>query len=102
MRRTCAVDGCERLGRNKGFSNGSQRYGRICETHHKQFSLNRTSSSNGIFEGKFTIPNIVCQKCGWDKAPCDRHRIDPKKGYFKENVLVLCPNCHRLEHYKKP
>jgi len=50
---------------------------------------------------KSRIPNKSCQFCGWDKAFCDRHRIvEGKNGgvYSKENVVSLCPNCHRLIH----
>ena len=41
-----------------------------------------------------------CWHCGWD-GPCDIHRI--KSGsqggqYEDKNVVVLCPNCHRLVH----
>lgn len=42
-----------------------------------------------------------CQICGWD-GPCDRAHIIPKsKGgtYKSNNVLILCPNCHRLYDY---
>jgi hypothetical protein len=45
------------------------------------------------------LVNIKCDLCGWDKAPCDRHRIEKLKGYIKENVMILCPNCHRLATY---
>jgi hypothetical protein len=43
-----------------------------------------------------------CEKCGWDKAPCDvHHRHEKAKGgaHTIENAIVLCPNCHRLEHH---
>ena len=36
-----------------------------------------------------------CEICGWDATPCDRHRLDSTKKYCKENVVILCPNCHR-------
>lgn len=42
-----------------------------------------------------------CQVCGWNKANCDLHRIIPgNKGgkYTEDNIIVLCPNCHRLVH----
>lgn len=48
---------------------------------------------------KQLIDNSKCGRCGWDKAPCDRHRIIPELGYTLENVIVLCPNCHREQHF---
>jgi hypothetical protein len=42
-----------------------------------------------------------CERCGWDKARCDAHHRVPKaQGGFHTiaNGVVLCPNCHRLEH----
>lgn len=42
-----------------------------------------------------------CEKCGWDKARCDVHHIVHKKDGGKNiigNGIVLCPNCHRVEH----
>lgn len=56
----------------------------------------RYAKRKTYWEGRSSIPNKKCELCGWNKAPCDRHRIDNKKGYFAENVKVLCPNCHRL------
>ena len=42
--------------------------------------------------------DAACERCGWDKAPIDRHRVEPERGYVPENLKLLCPNCHRLEH----
>lgn len=45
-----------------------------------------------------------CQKCGWDKARCDVHHKEEKsKGgiHSLSNAMVLCPNCHRIEHEKE-
>jgi len=42
-----------------------------------------------------------CSICNWDKTNCDIHRIKGgKEGgkYEKSNVIVVCPNCHRLIH----
>ena len=58
---------------------------RSVENHHKKAKRN----------GKPWGDNQVCARCGWH-GPCDHHRLDKNKGYVQENVLVLCPNCHRL------
>jgi predicted restriction endonuclease len=36
-----------------------------------------------------------CAVCGWDEAPCDVAHIVPGVHEF-ENVVMLCPNHHRL------
>lgn len=93
QRRRCEHPGCTRLGRNKGAYKGKTRYDRFCSLHHK-------AAGDFSMKVRAEIPNHKCERCGWDKAPCDRHRIDPRRGYFRENIIVLCPNCHREEHHK--
>ena len=42
-----------------------------------------------------------CERCGWDKARCDVHHREHKaRGglHTLSNAIVLCPNCHRIEH----
>ena len=43
----------------------------------------------------------ACQLCGWDKARCDVHHREAKAQgglHTLANAIVLCPNCHRVEH----
>ena len=45
-----------------------------------------------------------CERCGWNEARCDVHHRTPKAMGGKHtvsNAVVLCPNCHRVEHAKK-
>jgi len=35
-----------------------------------------------------------CTICGWGKATCDLHHI--RKGNTLRDIIVLCPNCHRM------
>lgn len=45
-----------------------------------------------------------CQVCSWDKAQCDVHHKTKRKdgGTDKEsNLIILCPNCHRLADQNK-
>jgi hypothetical protein len=93
-RNICKIDGCNRLGRNKGMLNGKRIYGNVCEKH-------RSDGVTNGFNVKRNIENKKCEECGWDKAPCDRHRIIPILGYVDGNVKILCPNCHRIEEMKK-
>jgi len=96
----CSFVGCKKLGRNKGSYKGKTRYDHLCEIHHR-LRCHPDNPSGNLYYWKKLIENTKCEKCGWDKAPCDRHRINPKLGYVRENVKILCPNCHRLEEMKK-
>ena len=47
----------------------------------------------------------ICELCGYDKYPqiLEAHHKTPtsERGSSEpENIIILCPNCHRLEHYK--
>jgi hypothetical protein len=42
-----------------------------------------------------------CERCGWSAARCDVHHREAKATgglHTLANAIVLCPNCHRLEH----
>lgn len=79
----CKIKGCNRPQTSKGIRSGKRRYSTLCSAHH---ALKR-----GIRKASI---------CEWD-GPCDKHRARHGKDggrYRKGNVLVLCPNCHRLVH----
>lgn len=45
-----------------------------------------------------------CQLCGWAEAAVDAHHIVQVKDgglNIKENIIVLCPNHHRMADHKK-
>lgn len=45
-----------------------------------------------------------CERCGWSKARCDAHHRTAKASggmHTIANGMVLCPNCHRVEHEGK-
>ena len=90
-KKKCIVDGCLSMRRNKGLIDGKRFYGNLCDYHHRSHRDNDMARHI-----KQRIPNIECEVCGWNKAFCDRHRLNPKLGYTQENIKVLCPNCHRL------
>ena len=67
---------------------GSYAYYRFCNYHHKL-------SRYGLLDV------TSCERCGWDKSYLDAHRIKNGKDggkYENGNVLMLCANCHRIEH----
>jgi len=48
--------------------------------------------------------STVCVSCGWDKDECDVHHIRGRKienPHAHSNLILLCPNCHRLVHKGK-
>lgn len=106
----CNYGGCEKLAERVG--NGWRNY---CAIHRKlkfdgKQRRQRTRVGNGRLKNPYSksycrklIPAIKCSLCGWE-GPCDRHRI--KMGceggkYVEGNIIVLCPNCHRLVHLNK-
>ncbi len=45
-----------------------------------------------------------CQICGWNKEPgiLEAHHKDRNsKNNSEDNLLLVCPNCHSLEHFNK-
>lgn len=45
-----------------------------------------------------------CERCGWAEARCDVHHREHKaKGgsHTIANAIVLCPNCHRVQHERE-
>jgi 5-methylcytosine-specific restriction endonuclease McrA len=47
-----------------------------------------------------------CELCGYALVPeilCVHHKIEVRDGGSdgEDNLIVLCPNCHALEHQKK-
>lgn len=69
----------------------------------------KTPGSNGYRRGtspskewkrmKRKVDRSVCYRCGWNQTTCDLAHIKARSdgGSNKpENLIVLCPNCHRL------
>jgi len=88
----CIVSGCSNLAALA--KNGLFR--KVCNTHHSiKYGLKSSDQRR-----KEDFPACKCVLCGWE-GPCDRYRIvwgrDGGK-YVKGNVIILCPNCHRLVH----
>jgi len=85
----CKVPGCESpatLRHTK--ADGTRNYRGTCWAHSSRAGRTHNRSSSE-----------PCDHCGWNEAPCDRHRLQPVDGYVEGNVVVLCPNCHREIHF---
>ena len=45
-----------------------------------------------------------CERCGYDKEQCvlhAHHKDRDKKNNSRNNLEILCANCHYIEHFKK-
>ena len=85
----CCVDGCNNYTSSKGRINGKTYYSKYCSKHRAANKLDRKCNKRN-----------ECVLCGW-KGPCDLHRIKFGRDggrYIKGNIIVICPNCHRLIH----
>jgi len=48
--------------------------------------------------------DVGCARCDWKESTCDIHHINGRKiedPHNHKNLIILCPNCHRLAHNKK-
>lgn len=98
--RICAEPGCERLTGKGGVVKGHQIYKKWCQTHRKDPHPLRSVArvrGNYSLSLKQLLRKDACERCGWDEAICDLHRIEPGGAYTADNVITLCPNCHRVE-----
>lgn len=101
----CIIAGCNNLAaQHNRRKDGSFSYRKRCRSHSDKHGGYYSSGGN-VKRKKlgeaFDMDRSKCSLCGWDKAPCDRHRIvfgcDGGK-YTLGNTLSVCPNCHRLIH----
>lgn len=103
VRGTCSIPGCKNLMKyKKKHKDGTWTYENICQRHFRMkygYPMNSTTKKMGLEMSKLT--SEPCSKCGWNESYCDVHRIvEGKEGgkYELNNVIVLCPNCHRELH----
>lgn len=102
-----------RLTTKKVHSCGCYRSKVKSEWHKKNASWNKgkryqTKGNDDHYASKKAWVNAViflrgnkCERCGWDKAKCDVHHKTPRSRGGKNtinNAVVICPNCHRVEH----
>lgn len=98
---------CQKLNKKVHYKNNKE-----------QYFKNSLNNKKWFLELK---KELKCTKCGYNKHPAalDFHHLDPKDKkfnitltnypkYSKEQILdeikkcvVLCSNCHRIEHSKK-
>ena len=102
----CKEKGCSNLARiHSGYKGKEPHYEPLCSKHHikkygmmpskYKWSKKRTEQYRN---GTLLLSEQPCSRCGWNESYCHRHRVNPKIGYTKENLISLCPNCHQLLH----
>ena len=99
-RKRCMRADCNCLVRPRSRRKGKIIWDTICCACWKEDKGYPANYKN--FEQHTEFLTNKCERCSWD-GPCDRHRIILGKNggkYVHGNVLILCPNCHRLEHMK--
>jgi hypothetical protein len=88
------------------------RFGRKiqCKKCRKKFKRGKRNVASILQLSKKTTALILrrarfaCVLCGWNKSSCDIHHIVHKKlggTDSHENLIVVCPNCHREIHREK-
>lgn len=66
--------------------------------HYRQLIATEENGTRKLQQILLTLP---CANCGWQVGPRDVHHIIPAcEGGKNEmnNLITLCPNCHRLAH----
>ena len=48
------------------------------------------------------INTYRCKRCGWEGYCHVHHKDGNWKNNARENLIILCPNCHMDEHHGKP
>jgi len=89
----CKEASCNRIVRQYKV-NGKMYYDKICEKHHKL----KYGMLKSLYWKQYFGKGKPCELCGWNEGSCDKHRKDKSKGYTKDNIEMLCPNCHSLIH----
>jgi hypothetical protein len=91
----CEIQGCDNKQVSKGLYKGRKRYDCYCSIHRQIIK-----EKGGYAASFYKMQRKKCELCAWI-GPCDRHRIISAKGrgkYTKDNIIIVCPNCHRLIH----
>jgi hypothetical protein len=98
-RKKCCVSRCKNLGAWKNSTKGKVYRSPMCSYHNGlRWGRKKTSWKRAWMKKINTTP---CSICGWDRDKVDIHRVVQGKdggAYKQDNVIGLCPNCHRLVH----
>jgi endogenous inhibitor of DNA gyrase (YacG/DUF329 family) len=98
---------CEACG--SPFTPSRERAARFCSQGcHLRLLAQRRSARSGIFgttkKAKATLLRELgrCERCSYNAVPgileLHHHDRNPRHNH-RENVILLCPNCHSLDHF---
>jgi hypothetical protein len=73
-------------------------------THFRSGSQNPNYKESGTNYREVALRSKknICERCGWAKyvKVLEVHHVDRNRSNNAlENLLILCPTCHRVEHY---
>lgn len=79
---------------------------RVCKNVHMwQTSPPKFATGESRYRQRaFEAHGARCQECGWDDIPDvleAHHRDHDRTNNTPENLVVLCPTCHRVAHYRE-
>jgi 5-methylcytosine-specific restriction endonuclease McrA len=84
--------------------NERKKHCEICRRKVKSSSNELMQLSSRTIQKILKRAKIECAMCGWNRTSLDIHHILPRsEGGSDElnNLIALCPNCHRLAHEKQ-
>ena len=102
-RARCVVKGCNNVVTlNHKSASGKPYYRKMCSTHHRdRYNMPHDGSARAreqMVNGVSGLKKTPCTNCGWSLGSCHLHRKERGGSYTRENIVVLCPNCHQLVH----
>lgn len=102
---------CEKCGKffttSKKFKQGRHIHCSDCKQIRKHSCTNVDTLediSNRTISKIISRAHCGCALCEWDEARCDIHHIIARKnggGWSDDNLIILCPNHHRMAHSRK-
>lgn len=91
---------------NKEFLDSASKKRKFCSKSCTKKSSHETFKPSFTTVRKAMITRnllVKCEKCGWDEYPQIlgvHHKDRDRNNNSMENLEVLCPNCHSIEHMK--
>ena len=105
---TCKIKNCKKCG--ESFIHKKSKYCSLCRRKTSYLKKDLSELTLATIPGR-TVAKILkranknkCFICSWNEASCDIHHIIPQAlggSDNHDNLILLCPNCHRTAHNNK-